>query len=157
MVSRIIIIIAFLVSGFCAQANENVSVMNWPRGQAPTTDSGPSNTWGINATPIVLGVSGAAFTSADQHSAVASVTDAPVSGDKLVITDLIISVDTAMRVDITVEGSSTVLESFYMAANQTLPLVTRGKFKLPTADKKLQVKTSVSGNIAVTAFYYSEK
>lgn len=33
----------------------------------------------------VYGVSGARFTSADQHSAAASVTDAPTSGQKLVM------------------------------------------------------------------------
>ncbi|MEY2512004.1 MAG: hypothetical protein QOE26_2767 [Verrucomicrobiota bacterium] len=103
------------------------------------------------------GIAGARFTSADQSAAVASVTSAPTSGQKLVITDLIISVDTAMRVDFSVESASgTVIESVYMAANSTVNLITRGKRKLATADKKLQVRTSVAGNISVNAFYYSE-
>lgn len=102
------------------------------------------------------GIAGARFTSADQTAAVASVTSAPTSGQKLVITDIIISVDTAMRVDFTVESSATVIESVYMAANSTVNLITRSKRKLATADKKLQVKTSAAGNISVNAFYYSE-
>lgn len=103
------------------------------------------------------GIAGARFTSADQSGAVASVTSAPTSGQKLVITDIVISVDTAMRVDFTVESASgTVIESIYMAANSTVNLITRGKRKLATADKKLQVRTSVSGNISVNAFYFSE-
>lgn len=102
------------------------------------------------------GIAGAAFTSSDQSGAVASVTSAPTSGQKLVITDIIISVDTAMRVDFNVEDSATVIESIYMAANSTVNLITRSKRKLATADKKLQVQTSVAGNIRVNAFYYSE-
>lgn len=102
------------------------------------------------------GIAGAAFTSADQSGAVASVTSAPTSGQKLVITDIIISVDTAMRVDFNTESSGTVIESIYMAANSTVNLITRSKRKLATADKKLQVQTSASGNLRVNCFYYSE-
>jgi len=116
----------------------------------PTSDAGAAWT-------TVRGVSGVPFTSADQHSAVASVTDAPTSGQKLVITDLVISVDTAMSVSFTIESNATVIYGpFYLAANQTVNLVTRGKLKLGTADKKLQVKTSVAGNISVLPLYYSE-
>lgn len=115
-----------------------------------TTDGGPGWT-------SVLGVSGARYTSADRSGSAASVTDAPTSGQKLVITDLIVSVDTAMRVDFKEETSGTVVLSAYLSANSgPAQLTTRGKFKLATADKKLQVQTSVAGNIAVTAIYYSE-
>lgn len=113
------------------------------------TDSGP--TW-----TTATGIAGARFTSADQSGAVASVTSAPTSGQKLVITDIIISVDSAMRVDFNCESSGTVIETVYMAANSTVNLITRSKRKLATADKKLQVQTSASGNISVNAFYYSE-
>jgi hypothetical protein len=102
------------------------------------------------------GIAGARFTSADQSGAVASVTSAPTAGQKLVITDLIISVDTDMRVDFNVESSGTIIESVYMAANSTVNLITRGKRKLANADKKLQVRTSAAGNMSVNAFYYSE-
>lgn len=103
-----------------------------------------------------LGVSGARYTSADRSASAASVTDSPASGKKLVITDCDISVDTAMRVDLKEETSGTVFFSKYLPANGSWSAVTRGKFKLPTADKKLQIQTSVAGNISVTAMYYSE-
>lgn len=114
-----------------------------------TKDAGPSWT-------SVFGISAARFTSADQHSAVASVTDAPTSGQKLVITDLVVSVDTAMSVSFKEETSGTVLYTLYMAANGVAQITPRGKMKLATADKHLQVLTSVAGNVSVTAFYYSE-
>lgn len=115
-----------------------------------------STTDGGAAWTTVFGVSGARFTSADQSAAVASVTDAPTSGQKLVITDIEISVDTEMRVDFTVESSATIILSVYMAANSTVALCTRSKRKLATADKKLQVRTSAAGNVAVGVLYYSE-
>lgn len=105
----------------------------------------------------VLGVSGERFTSADQSGAIVAVTDAPTGGQKLVITDLIVSVDQNMRVDFRRESADTIeLISVYLAANSVVNLITRGKFKLSTADKKLTVQTSAAGNIAVTALYYSE-
>lgn len=114
-----------------------------------TTDGGASWT-------TVFGVSGARFTSADQSAGVASVTDAPTSGQKLVITDIEVSVDTAMRVDFLEETTGTVISSIYMAENSTVNLITRSKRKLATANKKLQVQTSAVGNISVVAYYYSE-
>lgn len=103
-----------------------------------------------------LGLSGARFTSADQSASAASVTDAPSSGKKLVIVDCWVSVGSAMRVDLKEETSGTVIASFYMSANSSINFVCRGKVKLATADKKLQIQTSASGNVAVTANYYSE-
>lgn len=113
-----------------------------------TTDGGPSWTQS-------LGVGGARYTSADRSGSAAAVTDAPTSGKKLVITDVLISVDTTMRVDLKEESSGTVLASIYMAANTAQQFTFRSPIKLPTADKKLNVQTSVAGNIAVTASYYS--
>lgn len=138
-------------------AAKSVSVTYASDAVAPAPNGSPIPVYdaGSNWT-VVHGVSGARFTSADQTAAVASVTDAPTSGKKLVVTDIIISVDTAMRVDFTEESSATVIESIYMAANSTVNLITRSKRKLATANKKLQVKTSAAGNISVNAFYYSE-
>lgn len=104
------------------------------------------------------GVVGLPFTSADQHSAVASVTDAPTSSQKLVITDLVVSVDTDMSVIFKEETSGIVIcGPFYLAGNTTInPLMRGGKRKLATANKKLQVLTSIAGNISVEAAYYSE-
>lgn len=104
----------------------------------------------------LFGVANERFTSADQSGGVASVTDAPTTGQKLVITDIEISVDAAMRVDLKEETTGTVLASIYMGANTTVNLVTRSKRKLATVNKKLQVQTSVAGNVSVGAFYYSE-
>lgn len=115
----------------------------------PSSDAGAAWT-------SVFGVSGARVTSADASAAAASVTDAPTAGQKIVLTDLVFSVDTDMRVDFKEETSGTVVLSFYMAANSTMQFTPRGKMKLATADKKLQVQTSAAGNIAVTAFYTSE-
>jgi hypothetical protein len=119
------------------------------QGALNSKDGGPNWT-------SVCGVSGARFTSANQSAAAASVTDAPTTGQKLVVTDILVSVDTAMRVDLKEETSGTIVASLYLPANGTVQFTPRSKLKLATANKKLQVQTSASGNIAVTAFYYSE-
>lgn len=116
-----------------------------------TMDAGPSWT-------TVWGIVGVPFTSADQHSAAASVTDAPTSGQKLVIDDILVSVDTAMWVTFKCETTAVVIAGpFYLPANGSLQITPRGKGKkLATADKKLQVITSVAGNIMVDVGYHSE-
>lgn len=119
---------------------------------APTVAyAGPSWT-------TVWGIAGVPFTSADQHSAAASVSDAPTSGQKLVIDEVIISVDTTMNVTLKCETTGAVVAGpFYVLANNTLHVRPRGKgWKLATADKKLQAISSVSGNISVYAGYHSE-
>jgi len=115
------------------------------------TDAGPA--WAT-----VRGVSGVPYTSADRSGSLASVTDAPVAGQKLVIDDLVVSVDTDMAVTFKEEtaGNPVVHGPFYMPANSVLQLTLRGKTKLSTANKKLQVITSVAGNITVEATYHSE-
>jgi hypothetical protein len=114
-----------------------------------TRDAGPSWT-------TVLGVSGARVTSADMSAAAVSVTDAPTSGQKICVDDIVVSTDTAMRVDFKEETSGTVFLSLYMAANSLAQITVRSKFKLATADKKLQAQTSASGNIAITVLHHSE-
>ena len=113
-----------------------------------TKDAGPSWT-------SVFGVTAACVTSADATGKVA-VTDAPTAGQKIVLTDIVVSADTAMFITIEEETSATVLLKVFMAANSTIQITPRGKMKLATADKKLMIDSSVSGNVAVTAFYYSE-
>lgn len=103
-----------------------------------------------------VGVSGSRVTSADMSAAAASVTDAPTSGQYLVVDDIIVSVDTTMRVDFKEETTGIVKLSLYVPANGTAQITTRGKIKLGTADKKLQAQTSVSGNVAITVLYHSE-
>lgn len=114
-----------------------------------TTDGGPA--WAS-----VFGVSGIAFTSSDAQTA-AAVTDAPTSGQKLVIVDLVISSDTAMFLIFHEESTAgTVIFKVFIPANGTIQITPRGKVKLPTVNKKLMVDASAAGNIAVTATYYSE-
>lgn len=106
--------------------------------------------------PSYLGVDGARVTSADASGGV-NVTNAPASDEYLWLTDLIVSVAAAMRVDVKEETTGTILASLYMPANSTYNLVTRGKIQLQTAGKRVQVATSTSGNISVTSLYSFEK
>lgn len=106
----------------------------------------------------VHGVTSVPFASADATSIV-SVTDAPTSGLKLVITDLFVSVGaTAMNLIFKCETSAAIIAGpFYLAANTTQQFTPRSKgWKLATVDKKLQVIASAAGNIMVDAHYYSE-
>ncbi len=112
-------------------------------------DAGPSWT-------SVNGVAGARVTSADASGADVNLTDAPTAGQKLVITDLVVGADTTMRVDFKEETTGTVLLSVYITENTTVQITFRGKLKLATINKKLVMRASVAGNVAVTAFYYSE-
>jgi hypothetical protein len=114
-----------------------------------TKDAGPAWT-------SVFGVSGARFASADASAADAAVTDAPASGQKLVITDVLISAAAAMLVDIKEESAANPIASIYLPASGTYQWTPRSKTKLATADKKLMIRTSAAGAIRVTAHYYSE-
>lgn len=118
---------------------------------AGVKDNGPawSSVWGVAGVP---------FHSADQHAAVALVSDIPTVGQHIVIDDLIVSVDTAMSVTFTEETSGTVIFGpWYLPANSgPIQLTPRGKNKLPTVNNRLQVQTSVAGNITVNLGYHSE-
>lgn len=107
---------------------------------------------------ISHGVLGVPFTSANASAADAAVSDLPATGEKLVITDLVISVDTAMSVSFKGDtGGNVIAGPYYLPANSgPVQITLRGKFKHPTADKKLWVRTSASGNISVDPYYYSE-
>lgn len=113
-------------------------------GELDTRDAGPN--WTVART----------HTASADMSTTANVTAAPTSGEKLVITDIIVSVDTAMNVILEEETAGTDFMKFYMPANSTLQITPRSPLKLNTKDKKLNAKASVSGNIALTIFYYSE-
>lgn len=104
----------------------------------------------------VRGVSGVPKASADMTAAVA-VTDAPTTGQKLVIDDLLVSTDTAMSVTFTEETSGDIIRGpIYMAANSTTQITLRGETKLAVADKKLLCAASVAGNLTVEAVYHSD-
>lgn len=127
--------------------NANIQVGNTDVGASnpvPTSDSGP--TW----TDSRANISSADLTSA------ADLTTAPTAGQKIVVTDLVVSADTAMRVDFIEETSGTILFSAFLPDNGTVPFTTRGKFKLDTADKKLRAQASAAGNIRIFCLYHSE-
>lgn len=113
-----------------------------------TKDNGPQWT-------SVFGVSGAAVVSADITTATA-VTDAPTAGQKLVITDIVVSTDTAMNILFEEETSGTDIFKVFLPTNGTLQITPRSKVKLATADKKLTAKGSAAGNVGITVSYYSE-
>ena len=113
-----------------------------------TKDNGPH--WTSS-----FGVSSAVVSSADMTTA-ANITDAPTSGQKLVVTDFIVSSDTDMRFDFKEETSGAVVMSVYLAARVPVQITPRGRIKLATADKKLQGQASVAGNVRVCVLYFSE-
>lgn len=113
------------------------------------TDAGPR--WNS-----YRGVDGARVTSADATSTPLYVTNAPGTTQYLWLTDLLLSADTAMRVDVKEETTDTILASIYLAANVPYNWVPRGKLQLATAGKRVKLITSVSGNIAATALYAFE-
>lgn len=117
-------------------------------GTGALKDNGPAWT-------SVFGVSSAAVVSADITTATA-VTSAPTSGQKLVITDIVVSTDTAMNILFEEETSGTDIFKVFLPANGTLQITPRSKVKLATADKKLTAKASVAGNVGITVSYYSE-
>jgi hypothetical protein len=102
-----------------------------------------------------LGVNGAAVTSANMTVAVV-VTDAPTVGQFIVVDDIIVSADTIMNITLTEETSGVVKARFYLPANGSVQLTTRGRFKLATANKRLMAVASVAGNVAITVLWHSE-
>ena len=97
----------------------------------------------------------APFLSADASGAAAAVTLQPGTGERLVVTDLLVSVDTDMVVTFTDE-SSAVQAKLYLAANSTVNALLRCQMRLLRKNSALQVQTSASGNISVLAGYYFE-
>ncbi len=93
--------------------------------------------------------------SADARAGV-DVTAAPASGQKLVIDDVIISTDTAMKVTLEEETSGTDVVVLFLPANGSAQVTPRGRIKLATADKKLRLVASAAGNVAVTVCYHAE-
>lgn len=86
----------------------------------------------------------------------AAISPAPASGQKLVLREIQISVDTAMNVILEEETTATDFYKFFLPENGSISLVFRYPKKLPTADKKWFAKASATGNIAITAVTTSE-
>ena len=97
----------------------------------------------------------AAIDSPSEATAPPSSTAAPTTGLKIVLDDLWVSADTAMRVEISEETSGTVVWAAYLPANGSVQFTPRDGLKLDTANKKARFKTSASGNVRVTALYHS--
>jgi len=93
-------------------------------------------------------------TSADA-TAGADLSAAPTSTMKIVIDDLEISVGTAMTITIQEETTNTVLYKWFMTANSSVVLSSKNGKQLPSADKKVRVVASVSGNVFAHCSYHS--
>lgn len=118
------------------------------QGIVPTYDAGPYNVGSF-------GVTGSAYVSANATGTVA-ITDVPTTGQKLVITDVLLSTDTAMNILLQEETSANVIAKIFLPANGTVQWTPRGKVKLATVNKRLMAKASVTGNVGITTNYYSE-
>lgn len=112
----------------------------------PVKDAGPS--WEAQRKVV---------NSADMSTAT-NITDAPdASTYKQVLTDVVISAGAAMTVTLKEETSGTVFGGpYYLAANSTVQITPRGKWKLATANKRWQAQASATGNVTVETFWYEE-
>jgi hypothetical protein len=102
----------------------------------------------------VLGVSGAQVATTD--NTLTAVTDAPTTGQKIVLDDLLISADAACNVLFEIETTGTDLFQIYFAGAGTIQFTPRGKLKLATVNKKLTSKASGSVNVKILCLYHSE-
>ena len=126
----------------------------------PIVNTDPAYPYGHRTEFVNAGVSWAQtrklVSSANASAADVDASDAPTAGQKIVVDDILVSADTAMRVDFKEETSGTVICAVYLPANGTVPFSPRGKLKLDTADKKLVVRASVAGNLRITVLFHSE-
>jgi hypothetical protein len=103
-----------------------------------------------------FGVANETVTSADASGTPLVITDAPGAANRIVLTDLEISVAAAMTVTVRTTTGVKVLGKYYLPANGTLQITTRSKKKTPTVNQTLEVITSAAGAISVGACYYFE-
>lgn len=96
------------------------------------------------------------YSFAEDGSTPFNITNTIPTRKKAVITDLIISVDTACHVTVQMETSENVLAGFHMPANGTVQITPRGYLKADTPAKKIQVVTDVAAAIDVTCCYFKE-
>lgn len=97
--------------------------------------------------------------SADMSGAgIAKIIDDPAAGLKFVLTDIIISVATAMNVTLKEETGGAVLGGpYYLGANSTLQITTRSKWiKTTVATDAIQALASVAGNVTIETLGYTE-
>src|SRR3972149_730238 len=128
----------------------NVDVVTLPALATGTNIIGATKDAGPNWTSVMTYT-----TSADMQTA-AALTAAPTAGQKIVITDILISSDTIMLFEFEEETSATVFAAVRLAVNSPVQITPRGKWKLNTADKKLFGDAGAAGNVYITVWYYSE-
>lgn len=118
----------------------------WPSGYAPNVSS-------MDAGPAWADSAFNAIQSSNATSGMDLTAEIPPD-DELRITDVIISVDTDMKVTIeeaTNDVSGNARFVVFMAANTTIQITTRGWLTVAGASgKKIRAITSAAGNIAVT-------
>lgn len=110
--------------------------------------------YNVSAWGSKFGVSSALFTSADASTAVAC-TDAPTTGEKLAIQNIIVSAAAAMEIAFEEETSGTEIVKFHMAQDSTVQVCFESPLVLPTAGKKLLIDTDTAGSVSATVQYYS--
>lgn len=101
-----------------------------------------------------IGVSGALVATTDNTET--AVTDAPTTGQYIVVDDVLISADAACNVLFQIETTGTDLFQIYFAGAGTIQFTPRGKIKLATVNKKLTSKASTTVNVKVTVLFHSE-
>lgn len=138
------------VSGTFYQATQPVSLATAPALVAGTAVIGTTMDGGPSWTTVYT------FTASTDATGGVDITAAPTGGQKIVVTDILISTDTAMYVSFLEETSGTEVGRVYLSASGLAQITPRAKWKLPVADKKLRIDASVAGNVAVTCWYYSE-
>lgn len=109
-----------------------------------TKDAGPSQT--VTRT----------YTASADMTTAADITPASAPGQKIVAMDILVSTDTTMNFSIQEETSATVFAKVFLPASGSAQITLRGYLKAAVADKKMQGKASVAGNVAVTAITFSE-
>ncbi len=114
---------------------------------ASTKDAGTAYT-------TVIGVSGATVATTD--NTLTAVTDAPTSGQKIVVDDVIVSVDAACNLLFEIETTGTDLFRLAFAGAGSVQFTPRGKLKIATVDKKMTSKASTTVNAWITVLYHSE-
>jgi len=94
-------------------------------------------------------------TSSDMQTA-ADLTTAPPTGQHLVVTDIMIATDTAMVFQLLEETSGTAIGAVRLIQNSSIFISPNGRWRLPTAGKKLQGDAGAAGNVYITVWYYFE-
>lgn len=103
------------------------------------------------------GVAGSPVTSADMSAAAVAVTDLPVAGQKLVITDIHASANANVAITFTEETSGRLVEKIYFGTNaQPSDIAYASLKKLVVANKRLMAQTDKIGAVTIDVGYYSE-